>query len=51
MLKRLHDQLCDILAERSTLDKNAIKRRSQDKDWWMSAAEAIEFGFFDGYDE
>lgn len=51
MLTRLHDQLCDILAERSTLDKAAIKRRSQDKDWWMSAAEAIDFGFFDGYDE
>lgn len=51
MLERLHDQLCDILAERSTLTKAEIKRRSQDKDWWMDAAEALEFGFFDGYDE
>lgn len=51
MLERLHDQLCDILAERSTLSKASIKQRSADKDWWMSAEEALEYGFFDGWDE
>ena len=51
MLKRVHDQLCGILAERSTLSKADIKRRSQDKDWWMDAGQAVEYGFFDGFDE
>lgn len=51
MLERLHEQLCDILAERSSLSRADIKRRSQDKDWWLSAEEALEVGFFDGYDE
>lgn len=51
MLERLHDQLCDILAERSTLSKAAIKARSKDKDWWMDAEQAVELGFFDGFDE
>lgn len=47
LLERLHDQLCGILAERSNLTKAQIKQRSKDKDWWMSAQEALDLGFFD----
>ena len=47
VLERIHDQMCGILSERSNLTKAEIKRRSQDKDWWMNAQEALDFGFFD----
>lgn len=47
LMRKLHDQQCAILAERSNLSFREIKRKSQDKDWWMSAKEALEHGFFD----
>lgn len=45
--KRLQDRLLDILAERSKLTKRQISRKWKRKDWWMSAQEALEFGFVD----
>jgi ATP-dependent Clp protease protease subunit len=47
LLDRLHRQLCGIVAERSHLSVDEVVERSTDKDWWMPAEEAREFGFFD----
>ena len=42
--KRLHDQLINILAERATLSVDVIRERSERRDWWLSAPEALEVG-------
>lgn len=46
-VKRIRERLLDILAARSTLTREQIKRRWTRKDWWLSSAEAIEHGFAD----
>ena len=43
----LSERLLDILAERSSLTKQQIKRKWKRKDWWIGAEEAVEFGFAD----
>jgi len=48
LLRRLNDDCYDILASRSTLTSSQIKRRSTRQDWWLSAEEALEYGFIDG---
>lgn len=45
--KRLQDNLLEILAERSNMTATQIKRKWKKKDWWLSAAEALELGFID----
>lgn len=46
-VKRLWDQLAEILAERSTLTARQIKTKSARKDWWLSAEESLKYGFID----
>lgn len=46
-IKRLQDKCVNILAERSTLDAAAIKRRWKKTDWWLTADEALALGFVD----
>lgn len=45
--KKLQSKILDILAARSTLTKEQIRRRWTRKDWWLSAEEALELGFVD----
>ena len=45
--KRLQERLLNILAERSTLTKAAIRRNWRRKDWWLSSEEALKAGFVD----
>lgn len=45
--ERLQDRILDLLAERSTMERNEIKDRWERKDWWMDATEAVEAGFAD----
>lgn len=45
--KKLQERLVGILAERSTLTAAQIKKRWLRKDWWLSADEAVKFGFAD----
>jgi len=45
--EQLSKQLLDILAERSTLTPAQIKRKWRKTDWWITADEAIEYGFAD----
>ncbi len=47
LLTAIHQQLCGIIAERSTLSSEDIIERSTDKDWWLPALEAVQLGFFD----
>jgi ATP-dependent Clp endopeptidase proteolytic subunit ClpP len=47
LVKRLQEKALDILAERSTMNKSQIKRKWVKTDWWIDAAEALEFGFVD----
>jgi ATP-dependent Clp endopeptidase proteolytic subunit ClpP len=47
LTKRMQDRLLDILAERSTLSKNQIRRKWKRKDWWLDAEEAVRLGFAD----
>ena len=49
--ERVQDRLVTILAERSNLSKQQIKRRWQRKDWWMDAEDAVKNGFVDGIAE
>lgn len=46
-VKRLQDRCLTILASRSNLTKEQIRRRWKKKDWWLSADEALEHGFID----
>jgi ATP-dependent Clp protease protease subunit len=46
-VKRLEDRLLSILAERSTLTKEQIKRRWKKTDWFIDAEQAVELGFAD----
>lgn len=45
--KRLNNQALDILAARSTLTVAQLKNKTMRKDWWLSADEALKFGFID----
>jgi len=47
ILGKLHKQLVSILAERSTLSVRQILQRCHRKNWWMSAVEAVKYGFAD----
>lgn len=47
LMKRLQDRALDIYAERASLTKTQIARRWKRKDDWMSAQEAVKFGFAD----
>jgi ATP-dependent Clp endopeptidase proteolytic subunit ClpP len=47
LTKRLEDRLLGIYAERSTLSKLQIARKWKKTDWWLSADEAVQFGFAD----
>ncbi len=40
-------QCLEILAERSHLTSDAIRKATDRRDWWLSADKAIEFGFAD----
>lgn len=46
--KRLWYKLVDILAARATLSRQSILQRSNRKDWWLDAEEALKYGFIDG---
>lgn len=43
----LKEELLDILAERSTLSKRAIKTKWRRKDWYLGSDEALRLGFVD----
>lgn len=45
--EQLSRQLLDILAERSTLTQQQIRRKWRKTDWWLSAEEAVDLGFAD----
>jgi ATP-dependent Clp protease protease subunit len=44
---RLEEQMLGILAARSTLSRDEVAARFYRKDWWLTADEAVEFGFAD----
>lgn len=46
-VKRLQEQLLDILEERSTYTRQQIKTKWKRKDWWQNAEEALAGGFVD----
>jgi len=43
----LQGELLDILSERSTLSKRAIKTKWRRKDWYLGSEEALRLGFVD----
>jgi ATP-dependent Clp endopeptidase proteolytic subunit ClpP len=45
--KRLQERVLGILAERSTMNVEQIKRKWARKDWWLDAEECITLGFAD----
>lgn len=45
--KMLRSDILDILSERSSLTKRQLDSRWKRKDWWLTAAEALKFGFTD----
>lgn len=47
MLKGVQDRHLALLAERSNLTVRQIKTKSRRKDWFLSAEQALEFGFCD----
>lgn len=49
--KRLQEQALDILADRSTLTRPAIKKKWKYKDWWLSAEDALRDGFIDAIED
>lgn len=47
LMEKIQGRMIEILAERSTLSAKQIRQRSLRKDWWITAAEAVELGFAD----
>ncbi len=47
LIKRLETTALDILSERSTLTPTQIRTKWKKTDWWLTADEALEFGFVD----
>lgn len=47
LLAEMEDRGLALLAERSTLSVAEIKKKSERKDWWLTAKEAKKFGFVD----
>lgn len=47
MMKKLHTQILDLLSERAVIKRAAIIKNWKRKDWWISAAEALEHGLVD----
>ena len=45
--KRFQDQLAEILAERSTLSVEQLKRKFRKKDVWLNAEQSVELGLAD----
>jgi ATP-dependent Clp protease protease subunit len=45
--RMLKEDILDILSERSTLTRDEVKDKWSRKDWWITAAEALEYGFVD----
>lgn len=45
--QRLTKQMVEIYARRSTLSAEEIEARMTRTDWWVSAEEALEYGFVD----
>lgn len=46
-LEKLNSNLIDILSARSTLSSAEIRRKVKRGDWWVSADDAIKYGFAD----
>lgn len=46
-VKKLQERILDIFAERAKLSRQQIKNRWRRKDWWMTAQEALKYGFID----
>jgi len=48
MMDLLEDRcVVNLLAARSKMSEDEIRARTQGKDWWMPASEALEHGFID----
>lgn len=47
LAKQLNNQLLSICAERSILTVAQLKAKTMRKDWWLTAEEALKFGFID----
>lgn len=45
--KKLRDRIVDIFVERGKLTKAQFVRKWQRTDWWITADEALEYGFVD----
>lgn len=45
--RRMQNRLVAILAERSTMSRNEIKKAWQKTDWWLDARQAVKLGFAD----
>ena len=43
----LVNDMLEVLSERSTLTKRQIENKMKRTDWWMSAEDAVKFGFAD----
>lgn len=46
-MKRIQEQLLGILADRSTLSVNEIRKRWERRDWWLDSSECLRLGFVD----
>lgn len=51
LITSINEDCYAALAERSTLSVTQIKAKSRRRDWWLSAQEALEFGFIDSIRE
>ena len=47
LLKKMQARIVSILAERSKLTVEEIKRRWKRRDWWLDSDEAVSLGFAD----
>ena len=46
-IKKIQSRILDIFASRSIITREEIADRWERRDWWMSADEALEYGFID----
>lgn len=46
-VKKMQDQILDIFADRSKMNRATIKKNWARTDWWLTADEALKHGFID----
>jgi len=47
LMKKMHGMILDLFLERATVTRRFISKNWERRDWWITAEEALKYGFID----